>query len=652
VIHIVSRVAGASAVATVLLAAQAHAFGTVNSTVLGQRAEHERMTRAALACPGGAPSTGDCFEPLTLDQLAGRSGTFGGVGAPDRDEIPNPDAHCDNADFLDTSTYPRTRSEATDTLDRCLTHLGARFNEASIQAREIVPPGPPLFIVPPMVDITNCPFSGTPGARGKCDVLDQFGRALHGVQDFYAHSNWTDRTDTTRPISLTNPPGLNRPGPVPFLILRHITTSLTVPRDLSTGCFTFNPFGCRRRVTHGTLNKDHGLVDPATGTTTDPTTDRGRLHGGDNFANAVAGAIAETRRQWADMRHQLVAAFGAPRAALIICAITRDDPLNDCQGRRLGIVIDSSGSNMRTDPGGLRIGAGGAFNATLTTEAQVTAQGHGKSDLSMVLQFSDSASVVSPLADPSLARFDGIGAAGGTSIASGVELARAELTASVDQPPPFRRFGIVVLTDGEDPDIGALVAAIDGAAAMGIRTSIGFLSPPPNPVPGTTRARAAQLLPGRFEPSPRVIAAVQRSGGVAATIDSARAQRAFVDVAVGAGLTAINDVNGTDDGGPLARAVGVRGRISPRRDVDVWTYRARRRERVAITLRNVRRKPLRLVVRRARTGRVLGRARSRRGRARVRIRPGSTTLLEVVVSPRTRQTGSYRLTVTKARRRR
>lgn len=64
-------------------------FGTING--LGQRAEHERITRAALACPPGVQSTGNCFEPRSIDQLAGHTGTFGAVGAPDSDEFGAPD---------------------------------------------------------------------------------------------------------------------------------------------------------------------------------------------------------------------------------------------------------------------------------------------------------------------------------------------------------------------------------------------------------------------------------------------------------------------------------------------------------------------------------------------------------------------------------
>jgi hypothetical protein len=79
-------------------------FGTVNS--LGQKTEHERITRAALACAAGTKSSGDCFEPLSIAQLAGSSGTLGAVGAPDAFPFEEPaPAHCDDADFFDSATY-------------------------------------------------------------------------------------------------------------------------------------------------------------------------------------------------------------------------------------------------------------------------------------------------------------------------------------------------------------------------------------------------------------------------------------------------------------------------------------------------------------------------------------------------------------------
>ena len=108
--------------ALVFGAAEASAFGTINGA--GQHAEHELITRAALACAGGGPSDGTCFEPKSLDELAGKPGNFGGVGAPDRDEITNSDAHCDDADYLDKPGYPRTRAQATAALESCLSTCG------------------------------------------------------------------------------------------------------------------------------------------------------------------------------------------------------------------------------------------------------------------------------------------------------------------------------------------------------------------------------------------------------------------------------------------------------------------------------------------------------------------------------------------------
>ena len=49
-------------------------FGTINT--FGQSAEHERITRAALACaPGTDPgAAGTCFQTGSLRQLAERTG--------------------------------------------------------------------------------------------------------------------------------------------------------------------------------------------------------------------------------------------------------------------------------------------------------------------------------------------------------------------------------------------------------------------------------------------------------------------------------------------------------------------------------------------------------------------------------------------------
>src|SRR5829696_752834 len=113
----------------------AAAFGTIDTG--GQRREHERVTRAALSCAGDAGSDPYCFEPTSVDYLAGRAPEFGAVGAPDSDELSDPAAHCDNADFR-AGGYPHTRDQATAAVMDCLRHLRTRFGEGADSARDLL----------------------------------------------------------------------------------------------------------------------------------------------------------------------------------------------------------------------------------------------------------------------------------------------------------------------------------------------------------------------------------------------------------------------------------------------------------------------------------------------------------------------------------
>jgi len=94
-------------------------------------------------------------------------------------------------------------------------------------------------------------------------------------------------------------------------------------------------------VTHAALNKDRGLIDPATGRATGPTTPRGKVR--DNFSKAVSGAVVETRRQWQDLQAELRVRYGTTRGERIICALTHDDPVNECRdagwSRFLGVLL-------------------------------------------------------------------------------------------------------------------------------------------------------------------------------------------------------------------------------------------------------------------------------------------------------------------------
>ena len=80
---------------------------------------------------------------------------------------------------------------------------------------------------------TDCVLDAHRAAR-QVRVPGAFGRALHGAQDFYSHSNWADAADPARPIGADNPPGLNLPAPSPILDLRG-DGAPTVPAELTTG---------------------------------------------------------------------------------------------------------------------------------------------------------------------------------------------------------------------------------------------------------------------------------------------------------------------------------------------------------------------------------------------------------------------------------
>jgi hypothetical protein len=308
----------------------AAAFGTIDSG--GQHREHEHITRAALACAGDAGAEPDCFEPMSIDYLAGHDREFGAVGAPDNDELSDPAAHCDNADFVE-GDYPRTRDQATDSLMDCVNHLRARWKEGVDSAKDLLDDEGQVIVGEVNLNPECNPQERTED-RAKCATIEGLGRVLHGAQDFYAHSNWADEADPARSVGDENPPGLNLPGPSPVLDLRSGMAS-SVPPNMTTGCYVVKDEvpgvgECELRVTHAALNKDRGLIDPATGRATDPTTPRGSV--GDNFAKAVSAAIAESRRQWQDFRSELIAQYGKDNGERMICALTHDDPVNDCQG--------------------------------------------------------------------------------------------------------------------------------------------------------------------------------------------------------------------------------------------------------------------------------------------------------------------------------
>jgi hypothetical protein len=96
----------------------------------------------------------------------------------------------------------------------------------------------------------------------------------------------------------------------------------------------------------------------------------------------------------------------------------------ECQldgGRKIGIVIDSSGSMVDTDPNNLRIVAGEAIASSLITKAAAGPNGHP--DLIVVIDFDDSVRVVYPLGGLASVSFAEIDSSGGTYFAIGVQAA-------------------------------------------------------------------------------------------------------------------------------------------------------------------------------------------------------------------------------------
>ncbi len=563
---------------------EAGAFGTIRA--LGQNSEHERITRRALACPPGVPSDNSCFEPATLDELAGKAGTFGAIGIPDRGPlIEDASFHCDGGDHLAVPGYPQSKAKARKALAACRTRMVQNLRAATVRAGALL--DDQGRIRADQVSL-GCVFVGGISGRAKCNVLESMGLMLHTAQDFYAHTNWTDRPGKGL-IGPGNPPGLSKTAPAQYIDLRGRTP---FPVGLISGCFGSGPvilpipgllgkpeskycnygfLGGLNRVKHRDLNKDEGTIDPVLKNA--GATSRGKVNG--NFGRAVRVAAADTSDKWATLGEALVARYGRSRGTLMICAIVRDDPVRDCQGRSVALVLDSSGSNRTTDPGNLRIEAALSVASDLVGTAEAAG---AEPDRLAVVDFDSSARVTYPPGDPDGAApaIRATDSAGGTNIATGIRTATAALG---EGGIAAGKSGIVVLTDGQDSNADALAEAIRSAGAVGIRVSIGFLSPPA----GGLGANALRAEPHQSQAASTGVVqqAVVATGGVFGTIRSAEEQAAFADLVEQRGLTAVDDPDGVGEGGDLAVGVEVAGVLG---GADEWTYTAGRREGLKVTL--------------------------------------------------------------------
>ena len=364
--------AAAAVTAALSFSPPAFGFGTVNSSALGQRSEHERITRIGLQCAGGAQAP-ECFQPSTLDSVAGKNGTWGAVGSADNMPLhltKDEDYwHCDNADYLSPAnnggkSYPQSRTKALDNLRACYEWgrsmlydgsgmYGTKFLKQALgvptwgalrEARTLLNPDGSTVASPS----GTCDFNGIRG-NAKCNVLEPWGYVLHMVEDFYSHTNWADRADPGQRISTSNPPGLGNTDVAPFLDLRRVSSpsDAEVPGDFTGGCFSgvlTNWLVCRNRVAHTEdVNKDKELINTATGGVSDPVSPRSKIvvNGISNGQRAVNGAAAEARRQWSLLRSELVQRYGVQQGAAMACALSMDNT-SVCNTRNVVAVVDTS----------------------------------------------------------------------------------------------------------------------------------------------------------------------------------------------------------------------------------------------------------------------------------------------------------------------
>ena len=294
--------------------------------------------------------------------------------------------HCDGADFLPDSdnggkAYPQTITAARSRLAWCHDFsnmmLHSQLSGAYASGCGSLNPftgyaNPCTGLVPMAANLLDanglaksgmeltsaCSFDGgqkvTP-SYVKCSALEPFGYILHAVEDFYSHSNYSDASDTSTPYSITNPPGfgpsvaavwpLPPNGPVNTLPDFWDLSANTLIDDISANLFGFSatvatvwaPWpitgcypdaSCTDRVTHTTMTKDlSGGIDYTLGanaTIGAPGNPRGTV--GDNALRAIRLAILEVRRQWTVAQQALMAKYGTQQGAMMICALTRDNP--------------------------------------------------------------------------------------------------------------------------------------------------------------------------------------------------------------------------------------------------------------------------------------------------------------------------------------
>ncbi|KAF2431376.1 hypothetical protein EJ08DRAFT_648904 [Tothia fuscella] len=613
-------------------------FGTINEPLhIGQHSEHERLSRAAFRChPKTGVSDGVCFEELSLMQLAGTSGPDlilggiavpgelmgnlwgfgevhvgrglnGAVGAPDTlDPVPEgPEAHCDNADFLDSlafgleEPYPRTRAEATKELQTCINHLRRRFGEGLDAADNIVDEHARIVEREVEIKHAHCTFSFPElqmhlFSRSKCSTIEGLGRALHGIQDFYAHSNWAD--DAAAPFGPDNPPGLKRDDAPVFLDLRGDSDiAKQVPHNLSTGCFggilSDGPLGkqghplepgsmdCTGRITHHTLNKDNGYINSENGTTSDPgpNTPRSDIEG--NFDRAVQAAIRDSRRQWRYFREEIRRLYGTERGNIIICSLVRDNPAQDCYGRRIAIIRDAydgiSGGNRIAQ---MQI----PISHWLQTELRGQQHDEGAHSGPISANTTKNKGWGEEMPVLNLAPTHHYDISPKPLISQGLDMSTSvlELIRNASDVPA-NKSAIVAISTIKNHHLSEQLAHVMQAGDEGIRVHLGLL-PLQEPLPFGPLAQADVEIAQDQKREEDLITAVLRSGGTYSILHHRSYVSAFLDHVISRGLTQYD--NAQDTATHLVEGLAIADYVTPDTEPRRYSFDAHALDNVVLSV--------------------------------------------------------------------
>jgi hypothetical protein len=595
---------------------QARPFGTINEpSTFGQHSEHERLSRAAYRCPPGVTvSDGVCFEEMSLVQLAGTSGPDGyvgrgfngAVGAPDTlDPVPEgPEAHCDNADFLDSlglgleQPYPRTREQATEELQKCVDHLRERFSEGLDAADNLVDEH--ARIVESEVNIRfQCTFSFPElqmhlFSRSKCSAIEGFGRAMHGIQDFYAHSNWADQG--LPPFSPESPPGLKRKDNPIFLDLRADNDiSDQVPYNLSTGCFggllTDEAVGqpghplepgsidCTGRITHYTLNKDHGLISPLNGSTSEPGPDTPRSDLEGNFERAVQAAIRDSRRQWMYFREEIRRIYGTERGNIIICSLVRDNPAKDCYGRRIAIIRDHDVISRGNRVAQMQIPIAYWLRTELEGHEHDEGEGEGPTATNSTKQMGWGGALQLPLSAVVGPRFDVLP---NLPISEGLDFRTSILELAKNATGvPANKSAIMALSSTHNHHLADQMSSIWRAGEDGIRVHLGLL--PPRSTSSFGPLRQADVEIGMdLAREEDLITAVLRTGGTYSILHHESYISSFLDHVISRGLTQYD--NARDTATLLVEGLAIADYVTPDTEPRRYSFDAHALDNVILSV--------------------------------------------------------------------